>query len=92
MDYRFSIFGTNVYPRGMYAKVRDFIVSTHGSFALSGFSSQGASFEEIMANTEESWAIPVKPGEAVADAASSCTLEDREMLLPDFAFMDAFMW
>lgn len=89
VDYRFSVFGTNVYPRGMYAQARDFIVRTHASSPF-GLSSQGVSFEEIMADTGESWAVPARSGESAE--VSTCTLEDRESLLPDFAFMDAFMW
>lgn len=87
MDHRFSVFGTSVYPRRMYAEARDFIMGTHDSSAVAG-----VSFEDIMADTEESWAIPAKSGQAAAAAAASCTLEDRETLLPDFAFMEAFMW
>ena len=89
MDFRFSVFGTNVYPRGMYAKARDFIVRTRASSTF-GLSSQGVSFEEIMADVGDSWVFPARAGEAADN--SSCTLEDREMLLPDFEFIDAFMW
>lgn len=84
VDYRFSVFGTNVYPRGMYTAARDFIVRMHDSFSHK-VSRQSPSFEEIMADTGESWAIP-------GTATSSCTVADRQRLLSDFEFMDAFMW
>lgn len=44
----------------------------------------GTTFENVMGAVDKSWAIPGK--------ATDCTISERDVLLPDFEFMGAYMW
>lgn len=47
VQHRFTVFNTAVYPRYMYAKMREFVGRLHGS-----------TFKQVTTWTDESWTIP----------------------------------
>lgn len=68
VEHRFTVFNTAVYPRYMYAKMREFVGQLHGS-----------TFSKVVTWTDKSWTVPSIEG-GCSLAERDLVLPDAEFM------------